>query len=88
MLIYCATNTCGTDCLHSERNLLQSRNTLPQDWQIGAISNLRNIISSKCIQNGQDFAASVTLSQQRDENLLGHNKEEKCQLRSERFECL
>ena len=64
--------------LHSERNLLQSRNTLPQDWQIGAISNLRNIISSKCIQNGQNLAASVTLSKQRKHHGLGHNKEEKC----------
>jgi hypothetical protein len=81
VLIYCATNTCGTDCLHSERNLLQSGLTLTHGVSV-------TFTSTDSIKNAQDFAASVTLSQQRDENLLGHNKEEKCQLRSERFECL
>ena len=81
MLIYCATSISGTDCLHSERNLLQSGLTLTHGVSV-------TFTSTDSIKNAQDFAASVTLSQQRDENLLGHNKEEKCQLRSERFECL
>jgi uncharacterized membrane protein len=47
-----------------ERNFLLIRNTL-----------LRNIISSECIKNGQNLAASVTLSKQRKCNRLGHFQE-------------
>ena len=45
-------------------------------------SNVINIlllnISDDVIENGQDFTASVTTSQQRENHRLGHNKEEKC----------
>jgi len=68
VLIYCATNTCGTDCLHSERNLLQSGLTLHQGVSV-------TFTSTDSIKNAQDFVASVTLLQERDENLLGHNEE-------------
>jgi len=73
VLIYCATNTCGTDSLYSERNLLQGGLTLTHGVSV-------TFTSTDSIKNAQDFVASVTLLQERDENLLGHNKEEKCQL--------
>ena len=45
-------------------------------------SNVINIlllnISNDTIENGQDFAASVTLCEQRENNGLRHNEEEKC----------
>ena len=45
-------------------------------------SNIINIlllnISNDTIENGQDFIASVTLSQQGENNGLRHNEEEKC----------
>ena len=69
----------GTQSVISERDFLQSRNTQ------GTLNHRRldvikptHIIGGECIQNGQDFAASVTLSQQRKHHGLGHNKEEKC----------
>ena len=43
------------------------------------IITLRGLLCYDCIQNGQNLAASVTLSKQRSENGLGHNEEEKCQ---------
>ena len=45
-------------------------------------SNVINIlllnISNDTIENGQDFTASVTLCEQRENNGLRHNNEEKC----------
>jgi len=41
------------------------------------ILRLLHIIGNECIKNRKNLSASVTLCQQGDENLLGHNEEEK-----------
>lgn len=54
------------------------------DYQSDGLKYLRATINTllfnvgnDCIQNGQDFVASVTLSKQGENYSLGHNEEEK-----------
>ena len=43
-----------------------------------SISNCLLIVVVQTIKNLQKFSAIVSTTQQRDDNLLGHNEEEKC----------